>query len=182
VSNDKIALLEAALRGLPIADTAPEDGIPLSSAIPGMAREILMLSFNAPASRPPSRKAIEDARKVFEHLPTDALAGFFTPEQIALARTISLFQFAKAAETAKATSAGAPAKAGASAVTEFCGDCYVKLTGEYPTVASGEDRHKVLTPFTAFLTAIFEVVGLKPDSSHSQAKELIERWKGRQPK
>jgi hypothetical protein len=160
-------------------------GIPYTFVIPGIGRQLMLMSPNSPRKHIPGGKALRELAKstgrtieVLDGLSQSAIDALsFRQLELRKLMTNLRILHVSAEEAAKAGvnfRDGAPKKTQAQRIAIVVAQHYCGLTGKIPTLSKKEG--KVYGPFFHLLKDVYEVLGVKA-SAESQASDVIRNWK-----
>jgi hypothetical protein len=177
----KNTALEAAFRNLQIKQFEKATGIPYKFLIPGMGRELMLMS---PIPRPKTigaKKALDNLTqstgliiKVLDSLPQTVLDALnFQPAALRELKTKLRILHVVAKQADVNARSGAPKKAQPSKIALVVARHYYGLTGKKPTVPKKDGI--AYGPFLELLKAVYGILDIKA-SAASQAEKISRNW------
>jgi hypothetical protein len=199
--EEKCAALENAFRMLRIQRSNKVTGIPYEFLIPGIGRQLMLMSFAAPHPKAESAKkelkylasSVCRTIGVLERLPRAAIDALDIRESALRQLMTKLRILHAAANSATVTaSGGAPVKVQPRKIACVVAQHYYALTGKKPTVP--KKAGKATGPFPELLKSVYEILDVERDvsappkgvkrrvqpnkaSSLSQAEWVSRNWK-----
>jgi len=180
----KIAALEDLFRTLPVQPPSKVDAIPYSFLIPGIGRQLMLMSPVSRRTQIPGKKAVKALAQKTGRI-VELLDGLSQPviealnfRQSAIGKLKTdlriLHAAAKEADVAGVNFRdGAPQKSQARKIAIVVATHYFGLTGKKPTLSRNKDG--AYGQFFDLLKAVYEILGVNA-STESQANGLIKDW------